>query len=624
MAGGYFIDPATGMPSVRSSGGQVLPLPLSQDDLSASGLQMPDVPRPDLGPDNRLALNTADIAAASRPKLIRDQPAPTAADGIPRIQLGDPNAPPVWQSEGATPGPQMRLPTQEEARTDALRAVQQQPTADPAELAQHRPVAGQAGANSQVTPGGGMNPVTQQVFTDTLNARGGGGPRGMGITGETRKLKTFERAADPELVNQANEAQLASDKYNEEFAKSLTSRHEQAYQAQQEEFAARSGQLRALQERYDNQQSMLQDYAAKRDAVAAEAAQMKTPQMEDYWASKGAFSRIATSIGIVIGAGVRGNQNPGLEISNQAIERWINEQKDAYNRKRGEVSDMDNQYAKMVQTFGNQNLAEQHLRMQAWDVRDNLLRSYAEKVGTPTALEAYNSAMLQSEAEKAKMRAQASRGAEMEVEQKLAMRSGGGTAQASLAKALAAAAEAEKNRRIIAGEDKEKPTPQRAIERERTETLTGALATIDAADSVIDKVGRLGYADSDADDPRAGAYDYLTKNIPGTESRRLGQDLDQDTFQLARGAQQFLGKSDNDANLAERQAAGLGASGRERVGGARRLRDKAVPTLQDQLASMTPEQQAAFLEALPPDRRQKIQSIVNITSAPARSEQLVR
>jgi hypothetical protein len=435
MAGGYIIDPASGMPAVRTPGGALVPLGMSAEDLAAAGIQAPQAPA---APDAR----TAELDMSQlRPRVsLIDKP---ADPGMPLWKSDAPPGPVAPPAEQAYTNQNMAealgkgqavVPPDQDApvrfdergdRAAVLRSTAPDTSArkgeaiDPARLAQPRP------AQQPQQAGATLDPMVEAA----MRFRGGGGPRKLGETGETRKYQDYAAPMNPELAQQANESLLASDKYGEELAKSLTLRHDEAYQAQQGEFAARAGQLQAQQERFDAQQRLLQDYSAKRDALAAEAAQMKTPQMEDYWGSRSTMAKMATALSITLGAaaqGLRGGPNVGLDMSNQEIERWISSQREAYERKRGEVSDADNQYGKMVQTFGNQNLAEQQLRLQAWDVRDNLMKSYAEKVGTPSALEQYNQAMLQTEAQRAALKAQASRGAAVDVEQKLSMQGGGG------------------------------------------------------------------------------------------------------------------------------------------------------------------------------------------------------
>lgn len=425
----FLMDPQTGLPAVPMAGGGALPVGLSPDQFRAALGTQP-------------APGGFDPATGVFAPAPRAAPPPMAPDQF--RQALTPQAPPPAPGSHATPQhaaadaemPHAAPGMQPDAGFNAPPhgyVVDKPPGAlegeggavDPATLARRG-----GGAPGQAEQGGGMfgNPLLDKVFTEGP-AGGGGGPRRLGQTGETQKYSRPEFAMDPTLHARSEEALGASDKYNEELAKSLTTRQEQAYQAQQDEYAARSGQMAAQQQRFEAQQNALQDYQAKRDAIVAEAAQLKAPQMEEYWGSRSTGAKMATGLSIALGGalqGLRGGSNPGLEMSNQEIEHWLTSKREDYQRAQGRVTDADNQYARMVQTFGSENLATEHLREQAWTVRDGMLKSYAEQIGTPNALEAYNQAMLQSEAQRADLRARASQGAMVEIEKKLSMQGGGG------------------------------------------------------------------------------------------------------------------------------------------------------------------------------------------------------
>jgi hypothetical protein len=622
MAGGYIIDPATGQAGVQTASGGFLPLPMSPDQLSAAGLPGPPgtPPAPDAGPDMRLAYNTPPTDPKAWGDAIPSMPPPTQQQQVSDIRAKlmpqQPPAPPASNEHASKPQGPGWMPTGQ--GQPAPRAA-----VDPSELA--RPGTGGGAAPGQQQSGGGdiNDPLVRQAMAEAMRQPGGGGPRGLGVAGETRKFQTFENpGGDPAKVAAAQEALGASDKYGEELAKSLNIRQQQAYEAQQAEFAARSGQMAAQQQRFEQQQNMLQDYQAKRDAFVQQAAQLKTPQMEDYWGSRSTFANVMTGLSIALGGalqGLRGGQNPGLEMSNQSIDRWINAQQEDYRRAQGRVTDADNQFAKAVQMFGSENLAASHLREQAWGVRDGMLKSYAEKIGTPSALEAYNNAMLQTEAQRAALAAQNSQGAAVDIEQKLSMQGGaGGGKPKGVLDMLRAGAEAKKLKDELAGEGKE---PSRAIEGGKVDDVTSAINTIDAAQEIKKHVDSLGYSESDTDDPLAGPVDYVTKNLPGTQTKRTAQDLERATNNLARGIQQTLGKSDNDAKLADQMAAG-GGSGRQRIQAAIAAEKRATAKIQDTLAGMTPDQKNAFIKALPEDRRQRVLQIVQSSAgqAPATSE----
>lgn len=611
MARQLQIDPVTGLPAVPYSGG-ALPLALGPGDLSGAGLSTegpPGVPQPpEAEPDMRVA-------------------GPGGGNGGGGYMFGVPNigstalpTEPIKKAIGWTDPSKRAVPegsprAAEIAAREPASVKAAVPAVDPRTLAT-------PGANgnmpAQASAEPEVDPLVQQAMREAMRG-GGGGPRQLGVTGETRKLKIFERGADPELAQQAEQAQLASAGYNEQLAMALNKRHEEGYQAYVGEQAARAGQLAAAEERYAQKQAALQQYAAKRDALAAEAQQMKTPQMEDYWASKSTFAKIATAISIALGGalqGLRGGPNPGLEMANMAINQWMGEQKEAYNRKREGVKDAENQYARMVEAFGSERLAEEHLREQAWGVRDGLLKAYAEKVGTPNALEQYNQLMLADEAEKAALRARASQGAEVEVEQKLSMQGGGGGGTPGILKVLRAGAEAKGLRDKIEGRDAGSQ-PSREVQNEKVEGITGALEAIEAADEVEHTLRRLGAENADFDDPLGGPGDWLA-SIPGTEGRQLRQNLEQQTGLLARGIQKSLGKSDNDARLANEMAAGGGA-GMQRRKAAQTARQRAVGSLQTIVSSLTPQQQQSLLQSLEqnsPARAAQVRAAIGATGTP--------
>jgi hypothetical protein len=624
MAGGYIIDPATGMPAVQTAGGGFMPLPLSDDELRAAGAQLgpmgPPAPGPDLrvaGPGGGGSMDLGDAPPDPGVFAAQDQAAQVAAM---RAQLA-PQQPAANEHPTRAQEPGW-MPTGQGAPSAPARM-------NPADLAQHRQAPSQADQNTEQGSGGINDPLVRQAMEEAMRGGGGGGgPRGLGVTGQTLKYKQAGHVPE-EVSAAAREAQGASDAYNEQLAMSLNTRQQQAYEATQSEFAARAGQLQAVAERQAEQRRMLGDYEAKRDAVAAEAAQLKAPQMEEYWGSRSTTAKMATAISIALGGalqGLRGGQNPGLEMSNQEIERWIAGKREEYSRARDKVSDADSQYGRMVRMFESENLAEQHLREQAYTVRDAMLKDYAARIGTPSALEAYNQAALQTEAQRAALRQQAYADAGAEVEEKLSMQGGGGGRPKGVLDMLRAGAEAKGLRDRIEGQDG-KPAFQREVQNEKVEGITGALEAIEAADEVESALGRLG-GDSDIDDPLRGAWDSTLGNIPGTEARATKQRLQQQTRLLARGIQKSLGKSDNDAKLADEMAEGGGAVSQRRMA-AKTARQKAIGSLQTTISSLTPDQQQSLLrslEANSPTRAAQVRAAIAAVGTPQRaaSEQVVQ
>lgn len=303
MAGGYIIDPATGQAGVQTASGGFLPLPMSPDQLSAAGLPGPPglPPAPPAGPDMRVA-GPGGGPMAQWGDQIPTLPAPTPqeqqanqADAI-RAEMASAGVRPQGVSHETKPQQPSWMPTGQGVGKPQPIGV------DPSSLAR----GGSAAPQQAGAPADDEAAIRDQLMREAMQPRGGGGPRGLGVTGETQKYTTFQNpGGDPAKVAAAQEALGASDKYGEELAKSLTLRQEQAYQAQQGEYAARAGQMAAQQQRFEQQQAMLRDYQAKRDAAMQEAAQLKTPQMEDYWESRGTMANIATALSITLGGALQ-------------------------------------------------------------------------------------------------------------------------------------------------------------------------------------------------------------------------------------------------------------------------------------------------------------------------------
>jgi hypothetical protein len=318
---------------------------------------------------------------------------------------------------------------------------------DPSELAM--PSAGGKAAPSGGGSGPGMDPSVEQVFREALQGGrgGGGGPARLGVTGQTAKY--FQAGEVPDEVSaEAEDARADREDFELDAAEQIDLRREQVYKAQQAEHAVRATALEAEHARRAEQQTRLDDYQVKRDALLQEASSLKAPAMADYWGSMSTGAQMMTAASIALGGalqGLRGGSNPGLEMSNQAIDRWVGTQREEYQRARDGVADADNEYARMVQRFDSENLATANLREQALTVRDAQLRDYAEQMGTPQARQAAQALLLQEQQRRAEGKAQAYAAAGKEIEEKLTLTGGGGGGGSPrLLKALQEAALAQK------------------------------------------------------------------------------------------------------------------------------------------------------------------------------------
>jgi hypothetical protein len=628
----YAIDPATGLTLLQTPGGGGLPLPLSPEEMAAAGAQQvppwaqqgPALP-PELRgpPPGATAQNMPTGDGAFGPPLTMDQMAPEAQGQSERAQLLDaigvaPSKPQAGSH--SAPAPQR---SNVQAYADKAPARRSGAAIDPSELAMPGQGGGGGGDQGQ---GDEMDPLVRQVFEESLRGgRGGGGRPGLRVTGQTAKY--FQPGEVPEGVSaEAEGARTARENYDFELAERADERREQYFAARQAEAAVRMAAYQEEQSRRAEQQRQLDDYAVKRDELLQEASALKAPDMEEYWGSKSDFAKMMTAASIAIGGalqGLRGGTNPGLEMSNQAIDRWVAGKREEYSRAKDRADAADNQFARMVQTFGSENLAAANLREQAFTVRDGMLMDYAEQMGTVPAKDAAQQLLLAEQQRRAEGKAQAYAAAGKEIEEKLQFTGGGGGGGGGLLKALGNAATAQGYVEKLQGKG---GAPTREVQNEKVEAVTGALDALTASANVQKHLQKMGYADRDADDPTSGPLDWAANAIPGTDTRRTVQDLEQDTFNLARGAQLSLGKSDNDARLAEQWASGGGGSGRERVRAAQNIAKKSLGKIQDTLSSLTPAQRQEFIRSLPPERRQQLQEALGSVAAPraAASEQAVK
>jgi hypothetical protein len=452
----YAIDPETGLPLLQTLGGGGLPLPLSPQDMATAGAQQvppwaqqgPALP-PELQGLPPGATASMDLGGPPTEYLQSIQ------QGGDRRQLLDAigSAPPSANSHAA---PAPSAPKSKVAQFASRPMPTGQPAGggvDPSELAMpsagKRPAGGGQG-------GPDVDPLVQQVFEESLRGgRGGGGPARLGVTGQTAKY--FQAGEVPDEVSaEAESARAEREGHDLGAAHLADERREQIFQAKQAEQLFRAQQMEAEHAKRAEQQRQLDDYQVKRDAMLSEASSMKAPDVADYWGGMSTGAQMMTALSIALGGalqGLRGGQNPGLEMSNQAIDRWVGTQREEYQRARDGVTDADNQYARMVNTFQSENLATANLREQAYAVRDSMMQDYAEQMGTPSAKQAAQALLLQEQQRRAEGKAQAYAAAGKEIEEKLTLQGGGGGGGGGLLGALKNAAQATEYRDTIQGKN---------------------------------------------------------------------------------------------------------------------------------------------------------------------------
>jgi seryl-tRNA synthetase len=105
-------------------------------------------------------------------------------------------------------------------------------------------------------------------------------------------------------------------------------------------------------------------------------------------------------------------------------------------------------------------------------------------------------------------------------------------------------------------------------------------------------------ADDSADDPTGGLYDRAT-------NRQSNEIINQNSTELAKGLQSAFGKSDRDAEDAQKMAEG-GSSGRDRYQAAERNEKKLVAKMRTELATLPPAQAQKLLSTMPAEVKAKV------------------
>lgn len=142
------------------------------------------------------------------------------------------------------------------------------------------------------------------------------------------------------------------------------------------------------------------------------------------------------------------------------------------------------------------------------------------------------------------------------------------------------------------------------------ESIGGAVETLVAADNIQRSLAKRGFTrDNTIDDPLSGGLDaakQLGEDVFGKgEIKKANDALQADTVALAKGMQSAFGKSDRDAEDAERMATGKASAG-DRMRAAEAAEARALRGLTRQLSALPPDQQRKQLEQLPENIRKKV------------------
>jgi hypothetical protein len=361
----------------------------------------------------------------------------------------------------------------------------------------------------------------------------------------------------------------------------------------------------------------LQETAEQR---AQEASSMEPRTREQVWGSKGEVARGMAILSAVLG-GLAGN-NDGWKMIDKSINEAVDDDRAKWERRQKLGMSAKGELDHAMAVYGDLELATLDTKNRKLMSAMAMTKSMAADPGLdPMAkqrAQAVGAQMYDKYLENARVLAEGIQGraVSQEVNYKQAPATGGGGGGNDPLKMLQRGAQATDYVNKIEGKGANAPT--RSIEGDKLNDVNAAMESLDAADAVERDVKALGFDSSDIDDPLSGPLDKAAGVLgTGGDGRRRRQSLDANTKRLARGIQQSLGKSDNDARLADEMAIGDG-SGVSRARAAQTARKQALGRIQTATAGMTPQQREAFLEALPAERREQVRSAMSEVASPRR------
>lgn len=274
---------------------------------------------------------------------------------------------------------------------------------------------------------GGMDPL----FADYIKNGGGGGGGGrpkLAVTGETREYNEPGRV-DPALAEDIKKRQ---DELDQSTSNSLEDQalHKGDYLEQQAELERQ--QALNVQDQIKRRQAIdaeIQRLNTKSQTAQDELANAKPKQVDQFWKDKGVGVRLAAGVAMIFGGQLAlrtGGENQGDKMVNQMIDRWTNDQIQAYSAAKDKATLTNNAYKDALATYGSPELARTNLQLQALAAKDALVKNTAEQIGTQDALGQAQLALQDSQLKREQLTAQAQQLAGAHVTAKLSMTGGGG------------------------------------------------------------------------------------------------------------------------------------------------------------------------------------------------------
>lgn len=366
-----------GLVNVDIGGGRVLPMAESQAQAGGATLAPPSIqelygtprqPLPNLPPDTG-ALPPQFAAGASLPPPAPPQMSPEQF----RAQL----APPASHA----PAPESLVPAQFGGRPRAA-----QPDYSPLDVPEPpHPSPGEAGTDAsgltRIDPRSadqGLSPQAQffgagQAPGRVVQTSKGGDIRASFVRKPGEELAPGVK----EYAGSLNPQELASKR--ETLVTNAAIAHDNATASMLDATRQAESELEAQRAQVAQNRAALQqklDIVDRREREAADA----TPQTRrEVLQSRGALAGVMSGLSIVLGGyvqGLRGGENPGLKIVNDAIESEISSQRAKWEAAKDKIGMARSDFGQAMQLYGDPNMAEADMRMRALTLAANMANGY--------------------------------------------------------------------------------------------------------------------------------------------------------------------------------------------------------------------------------------------------------
>lgn len=367
----YYSPRPDGLVNVDIGGGRALPM-LLEHAQAAGALPMPDVPMvPVANPNSALGPNAFAGAGASDESAIASalaNPQPVPAPVSP-FQNGKLNIP------AGTP-----LQSGSVSKTDFAQGVQQLQSEAP----QTQPDEG-GGANGLIAIGGGGAQGGPQGLSPQamfFGAQGPGHTVQVSKGGDLRtsfvrrpgvaideSLQQYGEDTNPKDIASKRETLVTNAAIAADNAVQQQIDATKQAEAELEQQRAQVAQNRAvLQQKYDAIE------ARDREAAAA------TPQTRSQIIQgRGTLANMMSGLSIALGGwvqGLKGGPNSGLDILNDAVQGEIDTQRARYEAMKSNSAAASTAFGKVMQLYGDPNMAEADMRMRALTLAANMADAY--------------------------------------------------------------------------------------------------------------------------------------------------------------------------------------------------------------------------------------------------------